>query len=276
MMEYRVSVVIRTRDVERHLRRLLWTLSRQTLFPSELVVVDNYSSKHKLDAMVRLLSSAKEMFFNNQADVRLITIVDQVFSHAYSTNLGVFAASCDFVCITNGHSLPTSEKWLESGMAQLKALKVAGVAGYSTPHEDGTIWEKLAFKWGWKTINEFSRFYVRDDFFSTVNCVLRKSFWREYPFEEKLLDMVPSTKRFGGEDYDWAMEMLARGYQIVVEPRFDVYHSHGETLPQLVSKYLVWRGIKKQVKSFKRSRKSFTKLEGMTLKTAEKMKGMFI
>lgn len=277
MMKYRVSVVIRTRDVEKHLRRLLWRLSRQTLFPSELVVVDNYSSKDKLDEMVKLLSSAKERFFKNQTDVRLVTIVDEEFSHAYSTNLGVFATSCDFVCITNGHSLPTSEAWLESGTAHFKALKVAGVAGYSTPHKDGTIWEKLAFKWGWKTINEFSRVYVKDDFFSTVNCILRKSFWREYPFDEKLPDAISSKRKFGGEDFDWAMEMLARGYKIVVEPGFDVYHSHGETLPQLVSKYIAWRRIKKQVKSFRRPRKSFTKLESMKPQTAEKIKaGMFI
>lgn len=259
--DYCVSVVIRTRNIERHFNELLWRLSRQTLHPSELVVVNNFSSKRKLNNMVNLLLLAKKKFFSNQICVKLVPISDREFSHAYSTNVGVFVASCDLVCITNGHSLPVSEVWLESGVAHFRNLKVAGVAGYSSPHEDGSVWEKLGYKWGWKRPNELSGAYVKDDFFSTVNCVLRKSLWEEYPFDEKLSNEISYAKKFGGEDYDWAREMLARGYKIVVEPKFDVYHSHGETLLKLVSKYLVWRRIRRKVKSFRRPRKSYTKLE---------------
>lgn len=57
--------------------------------------------------------------------------------------------------------------------------------------------------------NELSGAYVKDDFFSTVNCVLKKSLWEEYPFDEKLSDEIPQVRKFGGEDYDWATEMLA-------------------------------------------------------------------
>jgi len=46
--------------------------------------------------------------------------------------------------------------------------------------------------------------------------------------------------------------MIARGNRIVVEPKLAVFHSHGETLPQLLSKYLIWLGIKSRIKSLER------------------------
>ena len=67
----------------------------------------------------------------------------------------------------------------------------------------------------------------------------------EYLFDEKLSDEIPQARKFG-QDYDWATEMLARDYKIVVEPKFDVYNSHGETLSKLVSKYLIWRRSEKR------------------------------
>jgi rhamnosyltransferase len=258
-----VSVVIRTRNVERCFRRLLWSLSHQTLCPSEIVVVDNFSSKHKLDEMADLLSLAKERFFNNEIRMKLVPMTDEEFSHAYSTNLGVHFSAFDLVCITNGHSWPLSRFWLEKGATHFRDSKVAGVAGYSTPHEDGTLWEKLAFGLGWKRLNELSRAYVNDDFFSTVNCLLRKGLWERYPFDEELTFRIRQARKFGGEDHDWATEMLARGYRIVVEPEFAVYHSHGETLSQLFHKYLVWRRIRKDVESFERPRDSSSRVESL-------------
>lgn len=41
--------------------------------------------------------------------------------------------------------------------------------------------------------------------------------WKLYPFDEELS---------GSEDRDWALEMLARGYNIVSDPGFAAYHSH--------------------------------------------------
>ncbi len=253
-------MVIRTRDIEQSLPELLWRLSRQTLCPSEIVVVDNFTDNSRLPAMVALLRGAKRFFSNNSVTFKLAPLADTEFSHPYSTNVGVYIAESRLVCITNGHSLPTSGKWLEDASMHFTDSEVAGVAGYSSPHRDGSIWEKLAFRWGWERLNVLSGAYVNDSFFSTVNCVIRRSLWEEYPFDEKLLDAIVSTRIFGGEDHDWAVEMLARGYRVVVEPKFSVLHSHGEKLPQLVSKYIAWRRIRSRVKSFRRPRKSYTRL----------------
>ncbi len=260
---FRVSVLVRTRDIEDYFSEFLWKLSGQSLRPSELVIVDNFSSKEKLREMNSLLLRVKREFFGDQIQVKLVPLTDREFSHAYSTNVGVFVADGDLVCITNGHSLPLSNKWLGAGVSHFKDCRVVGVAGYFIPHKDGSVWEKLAYDFGWKRLNNSSKAYLKDDFFSTVNCVLRRSSWEEYPFDEKLPDRIPDAREFGGEDYDWALEMLARGYNMIVAPNFNVHHSHKERLPQLVSKYIIWRRIRKRIRGLKRPRTPYTKLESV-------------
>jgi GT2 family glycosyltransferase len=257
--KYSVSVLIRTKDVESFLQQLLLKLSSQTLQPHEVVVVDNFSSTKKLEEMRKLLSSAKSEFFGDNIGLKLVPIGDAEFSHPYSTNVGVFVAEANLICITNGHSLPSSDAWLENGVYHFRNPKVAGVGGYFSPHKNGTLWEKLVYN-SWKKLNEISRAYVKDNYFSTIDCILRKSLWEEYPFDEKMPSEIPYTGKFGGEDYDWAIEMQSRGYKIIVEPKFSVYHSHKEKIEQLIPKYLVWRRIRKKIRRLKRPRKSYTTL----------------
>jgi len=259
--EDNVSVVIRTRDIERCLYELLDRLASQRLQPTELVIVDNFSTKKSLDKMISFLKSAKRKLFDDKTQMKIVPITDDEFSYAYSANVGVWASQYEFVCLTNGHCLPISDRWLENGVSHFENREVAGVAGYTLPHHDGTIWEKLAFDICWRRLKEQSRAYIKDDFFSTTNCILRRSLWTEYAFDEKMPEIIENAGKFGGEDYDWALEMLIRGYRIVVDPEFDVYHSHGDSLSKLVTKYLVWRKIRKDIRSLKRPRKSYTRLK---------------
>jgi len=258
--KHAVSVVIRTQDVEPHFHELLLMLSRQTLQISELVIVDNFSSEQNLKKMREILLRAKKKLFNNGITVKLVPIRDEEFSHPYSTNLGVYFANSNLVCVTNGHSVPTSDVWLEKGTAHFGNRNVAGVGSYFVPHEDGNLWEKLGYGLTWTKFNETAKAYLKDNHFSTVNCIIRRDLWEKYPFDEKLPKEIPQAEVFGGEDYDWAMEMLARGYKIIVEPEFKVFHSHSETLSQLVSKYLVWRDIRKKIRKFKRPRQAYTRV----------------
>ncbi|MEM4703633.1 MAG: glycosyltransferase [Candidatus Bathyarchaeia archaeon] len=260
-----ISVVVRTRDVESYFPELLRSLALQTLKPSELVIVDNYSTKKEAEKLKKVLEFARKSFFNNALPIKLVLIADKDFSHAFSTNAGVSVSSSELVCITNGHSLPSSRSWLESGARHFRNQLVAGVGGYTTPHKNGTFWEKLFYGWTWRKLNEKSKRYMSDSYFSTTNCLLRRALWEKYPFDESLSDIIMCEPKFGGEDYDWSREMLARGYEIVVEPKFCVYHSHGENLPTLFSKYSVWREIRKRIGLLERPRKSFTRLNSANL-----------
>ncbi len=102
---------------------------------------------------------------------------------------------------------------------------------------------------------------------STMNCIIRKSIWEEYPFDENLLKLVPETRKYGGEDYDWNLEMISTGYKTVLDPKFSVVHFHEKDLMleifRNIRNYFVYEKINRKIKSLKRPRKSYTKVNNV-------------
>jgi len=255
-----ISVVIRTRDKERYLDSLLESLASQTIQASELVVVDNFSNEEKKRSLKSDLSEAvRSGSWKGKVSVKLVALSDDEFSHAYSTNVGVAAAENQLVCITNAHSLPLSRRWLQEGTKHFADRNVAGVSGFFIPHQEGT-----AIRGVDKAVYQFTqRAILRQDWCSTINCIIRKSLWRVYPFDENLAKIIPETKKYGLEDYDWSKEMLVRGFRIVVDPMFSVFHSHGGVLNETARNlkgYFVYRQIQQKIDMFNRPRKSFSRL----------------
>lgn len=255
-----VSVVIRTRDKEKFLESLLERLATQTLPPSEIIVVNNYSSEEER----RFLEShVSEYFWNffreKKIALKIIALSDEEFSHAYSTNLGVHAAGNELVCITNAHSLPTSSHWLQDGVRHFTNPSVAGVSGFFLPHGEGKVFGNLD-----KLLYYFSqKLVLRQDWCSTINCIIRKSLWQVYPFDENLPKIIPQTRKYGLEDYDWSKEMISRGYKIIVDPSFSIFHSHGKGVNEMMRNirgYFIYRRLQQKINQLKRPRKSFSKL----------------
>lgn len=254
-----VSVVVRTRDKEQHLNCTLKMLLEQTLRPSEIILVNNYSSKARLASFEDNLKEQAESFKNKSIAVRVVNFPDRDFSHAFSTNLGMFYAKNEFVVATNAHALPTSCTWLAGGVRHFRDGNVACVTGYSYPLEKNSSLSKLS-----QYVYHFSeRVILRFNWTSTVNCIIRRSLWRAYPFDENLPKIIPETKAYGCEDYDWSKEMEARGFKIVVDPQFSVFHSHERRLKEAkrnIRNYVVQRTIQQAINRFKRPRKAFTRL----------------
>lgn len=257
---WEISVVIRTRDREKFFDRLLENLALQTLRPSEIIVVNNYSSE---DERRRFESEALKfslrLFERNKISFRIVGLPDEAFSHAYSTNLGVYTARNELVCITNAHSLPISLRWLQEGVKHFSDEAVAGVSGFFLPHRDGLAFGKID-----EIIYLASqRIILRQDWCSTINCIIRKSLWRIYPFDEKLPEIIPQTGKYGLEDYDWSKEMLSRGYRIIVDKNFSVYHSHGKGLDEMIRNvrgYFIYRHLQGEINKLRRPRESFSRL----------------
>jgi rhamnosyltransferase len=256
----KVSVVIRTRDKERYLGDLLGSLALQAVPLSEIIVVDNYSTEENRQALAQSLrETARNRFTDLGIKLKLVTLSDSEFSHAYSTNLGVNAAENDLVCMTNAHSLPISVKWLENGARHFEENDVAGVSGFFVPHKDGTVAGKLdalIYYLG-------QRATAQGDWFCTISSIIRKQLWKIYPFDEDLPRIVPEARKYGLEDYDWAQEMIARGYRIVEDPLFSVFHSHAKGLDEAmrnVKNYFVYRRIQEKIRSFSRPRRSFSRV----------------
>ena len=254
----KVSVVIRTKDKEIYFDYLLRNLASQIVQPSEIIVVDNYSSQKKLRLLDMYLRKIIKEYSSLQR-IKLIPISNDEFSHPYSTNLGVNAAENELVYIINAHSVPTSIYCLEHGIKHFEDLEVAGVSGFFIPHKEGFVFGKvdsLMYYLSQKMIS-------RQDRFCTINCIIRKSMWKKYPFDENLPKIIPETKRYGLEDYDWSEEMMSRGFKIIIEPLFSVFHSHNKGLIELtrnLKNYFIYRRIQQKISTFKRPRWSFSRV----------------
>jgi len=250
-----VSVVIRMKDLESGLYDLFTMLSKQTTKPAQVIIVDNYSSEDRQKEVQVQLSSMKREIFKDSVAMKLVFLSDQEFSHPYSTNLGVHEASNELVCITNAHSLPTSLTWLEDGIARMEEPNVAGVGGFFYPKHMGPL----------RTLSHIVESQLKTiTWISTMNCIIRRSIWEQYPFDENLLTAIPETRRYGGEDYDWNLGVMAMGHKIVLDPKFSVIHFHEKNFAPEIQRnlrnYFTYRKINKKIKDLKRPRKSFTRV----------------
>lgn len=242
-----VSIVVRCATREKLFLGVLDCLLNQTVIPSEIsIVMDSNIEKE-----VRYVSRRLKSYPNS----KLLTFKHEDFSHPYSVNLGVNSSKEELVCITNGHSMPTSLRWLESGLKHFEDDGVAGVSGFFFPSDRGFV--KRLFYLVEKQMERIS-------WVSTINCIIRKSRWKEYSFDENLLKIIPETRKYGGEDYDWTLEMLSRGYRIVLDSDFSVIHTHEENILLEICRnlrsYFVYKKLQEKIRKLERPRQSFSVL----------------
>ncbi len=238
-----VSVVVRCISRVKLFCGVLDRLIHQTVAPSEiLIVMDSYSG-----AEVEYVSRCLEEYSNT----KLITFEHENFSHPFSVNLGMHFSEEELVCITNGHSLPTSLKWLERGLMHFTDEGVAAVSGFFFPSDRG---------FGHALFHLAEVRMHRISWISTMNCIIRRSRWEEYPFNEDLLRTIPETKKYGGEDYDWTLEMVSRGYKIVLDPDFSVVHVHKKDIINEIFRntrsYFTYKRLQEKIKRLKRPSKA--------------------
>ncbi len=247
-LEMNVSVIIRCVGREKLFCGVLDSLLGQTISPSEILVV--MDSKHEKE--VRHVKNRLKGYSSS----RLLTFKHEEFSHPYSVNLGMESSKEKLVCITNGHSLPISSHWLEKGLKHFEDEKVAGVSGFFLPSDRG-VRKRLFY-----LVEGQMR---RISWISTINCIIRRRRWEEYPFDENLLNIIPETKKYGGEDYDWTLEMLSRGYKIILDPDFSVIHFHEENIMleiwRNLKSYFIYKKLQEKIKRLRRPRKAFMFLE---------------
>jgi glycosyltransferase involved in cell wall biosynthesis len=245
----KVSLVVRCASREDLFRGVLNRLQNQSVRPSEILIVMDSQNPEEVMYVNRSLK--------NYENSKLITFEHKKFSHPYSVNLGIASTSEELICITNGHAFPISLHWLEDGLKHFKDENVAGVGGFFYPSETG--FNRTIFNFFEVQMKRISGSCAR---FSTINCIIRRSRWLEYPFDENLLKIIPETKRLGGEDYDWPLEMQTRGYRILLDKNFSVIHAH-EDNPVLeifrnLKNYFIYKRLQEKIKKLKRPREAST------------------
>ncbi|MFA5131070.1 MAG: glycosyltransferase [Patescibacteria group bacterium] len=221
-----ISVVIRSCNESAALKNLIYAIwSQQYNGRIEIVVVDNESTDDTAEVAKKL-------------GAKVINIPRDEFTFPKSINLGVRIASHEIVVLTVAHALPLNDLWLSSAAHYFSAPSVAGVFAHCLPAKKRTLSEIIFYypNYFWDRINSPRILKKREmGIMGGTNCALRRSLWELNNFDQGF--------ELGGEDSQWAVWAINRGYKIVMDTNFTVFHSH----------HLGFLGLLKQIKYWLKS-----------------------
>ncbi|KKU92331.1 MAG: Glycosyl transferase family 2 [Microgenomates group bacterium GW2011_GWA1_48_10] len=230
------SWVIRTKNEGNYLGEVLAALKNQTRQDFEIIVVDSGST----DKTLAIASSF---------GARLIQIKPEEFNYSYALNLGIKEAKGKYIGILSGHCIPQGKSFYADSLQFFNYPKVAGVSGFYTP--------------GYGKISEIAQVLQRKlriwreehhcPWLTNSNCFIGKDLWKTYPFDERLLE--------GCEDYDWALEMIARGYDVVKTPLFSAIYYRVNGKPSYKKMTVIWKRVCKEIDKKVRPSESYTTLD---------------
>jgi rhamnosyltransferase len=197
----KVSVVTRSKNESKELRILAAVLKRQSITPSEVIVVDNNSEddSRKVAAELGFSVISTESYFPGNA-----------------LNLGIEQTTGEFVVLVSSHCIPASSRWLENLIEPLLADEsVVGVYGRQLPSEGSTPNDSRDL---YSVFGSESKLQTVEIFFHNANSAIRKSVWNEIQFSNTATNI---------EDRIWAKEVLSRGHKIFYSSKATVFHPHG-------------------------------------------------
>jgi len=223
------SIILRTKNEEKWLGKCLKRIFNQTYRNFEVIIIDSGSTDKTLEIAAKF-------------DVRIMHIRPKQFSYPFALNYGCERASATkYFAILSGHSLPVSETWLEKGIGNFaQGNHVAGIYGDVWALPDASLWEKIVFCKLLTVVRHFPgkklilRKHIRG-ILGFTNAMIRRDLWDRYHFNEEF--------GLGGEDGQWARYWLDKGYVIIKDMNFCVYHSHGLGFKQFIRQFETWDSL---------------------------------
>jgi rhamnosyltransferase len=192
------SILIRTKNEARSLGATLEAVFSQSVPPHEVLVIDSGSRDRTLEIAARY-------------PVKIIKLSPKGWSYPRALNIGAREATGEFIVCLSAHCPPARTDWLATLLRHFDDPKVAAAwgpnhyRGSALPppeppiRQDPGSYSFANRKWG----------------MANCNSVLRRSLWKEIPFDESL----PAT-----EDKAWGRDVMNRGYSLVYDPAAGVWH----------------------------------------------------
>lgn len=204
MAEPRLSALIRCRDEERGIGRLLDMLRAQTIGDEiEIVVIDSGSRDGTLDEVCR-------------RGLEPLRIRPSEFTYGRALNLAAATASAPICLSISAHVRILDDAWAARLVRAFDDPRVACAYGPSMePRRLRPLPEALLQDlpharahplWG----------------YSNSSGAFRRALWQERPFDEHLK---------ADEDLEWAWHWLHRGWLVLLDPALAVHHSHADEGP---------------------------------------------
>ena len=206
------SIVIRALNEADHLPALFTGLLRQTVQPSEIILVDSGSTDDSIG-----IAEAH--------GARIVHIAPSDFSFGRALNVGCGEASGEVLVFVSAHVYPTDEKWLENLISPFEDPTVALSYGRQTGDHRSKFSEiQLMRQW----FPERSVENQTTPFCNNANCAVRRSWWERIPYDEDLT---------GLEDLDWASKALAQGGTLTYRADAMIAHVHEEPWSRTRNRY---------------------------------------
>ncbi|HWQ60341.1 MAG TPA: glycosyltransferase family A protein [Candidatus Fimivivens sp.] len=224
------SVIIRTKNEEKWIGKVLEMLERQTYRDFEIIIVDSGSTDRTLDIAEKHTD-------------RIIRIPPEEFSYPHALNVGCKAARAEkYFLFLSAHSLPVSEDFIRIGVEDMKEDVVMGTYGPINALPDASISEKFYFDIIGPTLDFFTKEKIRFSMarmgvLGFTNALIRKDLWERQPFDEDY--------GMGGEDQQWMDHWAKRGFVALKDKRFKVRHSHGLRLFAFIRQWVHWAQVSK-------------------------------
>ena len=224
-MQYKISVIIRTYNEEKHLKEVLDSLNRQTYKNFEIIIVDSESTDNTLNIV-------------KNYQCKLVKIKKSDFNYSYASNVGAENSSGELLCFLSGHSVPVKSNYLELINQTFQEESTAGCYGEVKALKDGSVIEKLFNNLGYIK-SKRKGIEVEQDIhpgiLSCSNACIRKSVWVEHNFVDELGK--------GGEDVEMAHYILSKNLNVIKNPEILAYHSHGSNLFKFMKELKNWKKL---------------------------------
>lgn len=194
-----VSVVIRCRNEEQHIGRLLAGIIEQSVREVEIIAVDSGST----DATLAIAS---------RYPVEIRHIRREEFYSGRSLNVGCAAARGEFTLIASAHVYPLYRDWIASMIEPLDDPATAVVYGKQRGDERVKYAEHRLFA---TLFQERAPAPEGSYFCNNANSAIRRALWQQAPYDES-----PT----GLEDLAWVRLQVAQGYRVRNQPEAKVIH----------------------------------------------------
>ena len=209
----KASVIIRTHNEIRLVKKLMIALKKQNYPNYEIIVVDSESNDGTVETVKEL-------------GAKVVHIKDEDFTFGYSLNVGCEAADGEILLFISGHCIPENENWIKELVKPYQDENVGMVYGMQRGDDTTKFSESRIFK----------KYFLKDDnsihersmFCNNANNSLRKDLWDEIYFDESFS---------GLEDLDMSIRINNIGYVTEYSPSAKIIHIHDENWKQVENRF---------------------------------------
>lgn len=237
----RISVVIPVKNESAGLAACLQGVLSQTIAVEEIIVIDSGST------------DGTQEIARRYPKVRLIEIPPSEFNHGDTRNLGVRAAVGEFVVFTVGDARPLADDWIEQLLGGFRDEDVVAVSGSQVvPQSKATNPVEWFRPYSRPEISIFR--FDGPDAFDAADPMTK---WRATSLDDvttiyrrtALLE-IPFRRVVYGEDVFFALDALAAGHALALNPAARVHHYHLENYQTVLKRTIAVASLRHQMTGY--------------------------